>query len=449
MNHKKRDYLLLLLLLIVGLSVGYALLQTNLKINGSSKVKGSSWDIHFENLNVTNGSVSIGTGDVAAAIQSSTTDITYTVTLNLPGDYYEFTVDAVNAGSVDGMIESVTSKLNNQPITTLPAYLNYSVTYSDGVALSPNQYLKAGDSETYKVRVEFKRDIESTDLPSTAQTLTFNFGVVYVQADDNAVDVLHTESFADDDWETVINVLKSGNIEPYEVGDEKEVDLGTFGVHKLRIANSTTPAECSTEGFSQTACGVVLEFVDIITTHRMNPYAYGDTTTVGVNNKGGWEYSDMRAFLNSTTYAYENIDYSTTGIYSSLPKVIKNAIIDTTVVSGHHNNETANFTTTDKLYLLSTHEVWEDVDENLSSGPDYHDTAYHNTRQLDYYKGLNVTTSNHSTAIKKNGTSNSSWWLRSVYLNSAYSFSVVGASGHWSDIITDSNSGVSPAFRIG
>jgi hypothetical protein len=180
----------------------------------------------------------------------------------------------------------------------------------------------------------------------------------------------------------------------------------------------------------------------------MNPHVSGNTD-VGNGNIGGWEYSDMRAFLNSTTYAYENIDYSTTGIYSSLPEVIKNAIIDTTVVSGHNKNDTTNFTTTDKLYLLSTHEVWEDVDGDTSSGPDYYDTAYHNTRQLDYYKGLNVTTSNYSSAIKKNGTSNSLWWLRSAYSRNTTHFNSVNTKGNYDrDSYAYYDCGVSPAFRI-
>ena len=102
-------------------------------------------------------------------------------------------MDAVNAGSIDGMVESITSKLNDNPITTLPAYLDYSVSYSDGVAISPNQYLKAGETETYKVRIEFKKDISSSDLPTSAQTLTLDFGVVYIQADDNGVEVEHSK----------------------------------------------------------------------------------------------------------------------------------------------------------------------------------------------------------------------------------------------------------------
>ena len=182
---------LLLFILLVSISMGYALLRTNLTINGTSKIKGNNWDIHFENLVVSTGSVELSTEDIAAAIGSNTTEVSYTVTLSQPGDFYEFTVDAVNAGSIDGMVESVTSKLNDEVITTLPAYLDYSVSYSDGVEILPNQYLKAGETETYKVRIEFKKDISSSDLPTTAQTLTLDFGVAYIQADNTATEVEH------------------------------------------------------------------------------------------------------------------------------------------------------------------------------------------------------------------------------------------------------------------
>ena len=190
-EQRRKNILVLLLVLLCSLGLGYALLRTNLTINGTSKIKGNTWDIHFENLNVTDGSVELSTDDVAAAIGSNTTEVSYTVTLNQPGDFYEFTVDAVNAGSIDGMVESVTSKLNDAVITTLPAYLDYSVSYSDGVAILPNQYLKAGETETYKVRIEFKKDIESTDLPTSIQTLTLDFGVAYIQADNTATEVEH------------------------------------------------------------------------------------------------------------------------------------------------------------------------------------------------------------------------------------------------------------------
>ena len=432
-NRRKNMYLFLFIL-VCSLGIGYAFLRTELTINGTADFLDARWDIHFNNVVINPSSVELSTGNTAATISTSTTEVTYAVTLKEPGDFYEFTVDAVNSGSMDAMINTISSKMGGVEITTLPAYMEYFVTYSDGIELAPNQYLKAGSTETYKVHIGFKKDISASDLTGQVENKTLSFSITYVQADENAVErPVHT--MADNDWDIVINTLTSGNISPYEVEDEKEVDLGTFGVHKLRIANSTTPTECSTEGFSQTACGVVLEFVDIITTYRMNPWVSGNTD-VGNGNIGGWPASEMRTYVNND-------------IYNALPATIKNAIIDTTVVSGHGSTTgETNFTSTDKLYLLSTHEVWEDVDGDTSSGIDYRDTAYNNTRQLDYYKGLNVTTSNYSSAIKKNGTSNYYWWLRSAYSNRTYSFTTVFYNGCWGSSDASYTYGVSPAFRI-
>ena len=184
---KKQNLILILAFLLIMLSIGYALISQDLLINGSSKINNPTWNIHFENVSVKSGSVT-GTQVVKAATLDTITSVGYSINLDTPGDYYEFTVDAVNSGSIDGMIESVSSKLNNVEITTLPAYLSYSVTYSNGDPILVNQKLKSGKSETYKVRIEFKKDINASDLPTNPQTLTLNFEVVYVQADGNAIE---------------------------------------------------------------------------------------------------------------------------------------------------------------------------------------------------------------------------------------------------------------------
>ena len=422
---KRTKYLLLLLILFV--SVGYAILQSNLSIIGTTAIQDSKWDIHWNNVVITEDSVSTSNAD-KATIDNTKTTVNYNITLNNPGDFYEFTVDAVNAGTIDGMIDVISSKLNNVEIITLPAYLNYSITYSDGVPLQKNQELKANSSETYKVRIEYKRDIEASQLPETTQTLNLSFSVTYKQATDDAVSVPHPVSFEDDSWSTIVAAVKAGNTSNYNVGDTKTVDMGSLGTHTLRIANKSTPAECSTTGFSQTACGFVLEFADIITTHVMN-----STNT----NVGGWPASEMRTYVNSD-------------IYNALPSELKSGIINTTVVSGHGTTSgETNFTSTDKLYLLSTHEVFEDVDGNTSDGIDYYDTAYNNTRQLDYYSSQNVTTSNYSGAIKHNGSNAYGWWLRSACSIINYGFYVVDGTGDWYDTGSSNTGGVSPAFRIG
>ena len=230
--------------------------------------------------------------------------------------------------------------------------------------------------------------------------------------------------FSLDDWGTIVRNVKSGNTNMYKIGDTKEVNLGsTYGTHTLRVANTSTPSECSTSGFSQTACGFVLEFADIIAKHNMN-----DTNT----NVGGWPATSMRTFVNND-------------IYNALPSELRNAIIDTTVVSSHGSGDTSNFTSTDKLYLLAPKEIYTDFSDS-------YDTAKDLTRILDYYKNVGVTNNNYSGAIKKKGTDNYFWWLRAAYYTRDYStFYNIHHVGAWNSSIlaSNSNGGVSPAFRLG
>ena len=236
-------------------------------------------------------------------------------------------------------------------------------------------------------------------------------------------------TFGTDDWATVVSSVKAGNSRGYKVGDTKEIDLGTtYGTHTIRIANTSTPSECSTTGFSQTACGFVLEFVDTITENRMN----NNGGPKGTNVKG-WPATTMRTFINND-------------IYNSLPEDLKSGIINTMVVSGHGSEDTANFTSIDKLYLLSTAEIWAQGTSNKITS----DSARNMTRQLDYYKAQGTSTDNYSAAIKKHDTIKNYWGLRSSCSDSNFAFHYVISSGnHNGDNGLTGSIGVSPAFRIG
>ena len=228
------------------------------------------------------------------------------------------------------------------------------------------------------------------------------------------------KNFSTDDWETIIDAIREENDGVYNVGDTKEIDLGSYGKHTLRIANKSTPSECSNTNFSQSACGFVLEFVDIITLHKMNDTAI---------NVGGWPATSMRTFVNND-------------IYNAMPDKVKNAIIDTTVVSGHGSTSgETNFTSTDKLYLLSTAEVWAQGSSNTISD----DAARDVTRQLDYYKNLGTSTTNRSGAVKKSGYA---WWLRVANSSDNNNFYRVNNRGDWSNNNASTTNGVSPAFRL-
>ena len=231
-------------------------------------------------------------------------------------------------------------------------------------------------------------------------------------------------TFAEDSWKTIAAVVQDGQLDAYPVGSEKEVEINGTS-YTVRVANNTTPAECNDSSFSQTACGFVVEFADIVENRQMN-----STNT----NVGGWKDSAMRTYANGA-------------FFNNLPEDLRNVIIDTKVVSGHGNTTgETNFTSTDKIYLLSAHEVYEDGTSNQVSSID---TAWNNTRRLDYYKNLGVTTSNYSGAIKKNNGSNSYWWLRAANSSYASYFLYVYDDGTWSHYYAYGSNGFAPAFRIG
>lgn len=186
-NKKLTAILAIVFLLCLGM--GYALLSTDLNITGTTVVKDNRWDIHFSNnANVTTGSVAAS----QPVVDTAKTTVSYSATLNKPGDFYEFKILVYNSGTIDGMISNISSKLNGVEINNnLPTALNYSVTYTDGLEIEENQILEAGDSETLTIRVEYRTDIDPEDLPDEEITLNLLFQVTYIQADDSAQPVPH------------------------------------------------------------------------------------------------------------------------------------------------------------------------------------------------------------------------------------------------------------------
>ena len=306
--------------------------------------------------------------------------------------------------------------LEGKNINDVESFHVYSYTDLEDGVIFKDDIIKAGESATYFLWLYLD---EST--PNDVQN-TFFVGNIDVEGE--FVPKVNPVSFSTDSWETIATAVREGNISKYNVGDTKTIDMGTYGTHTLRIANTSTPSECSTSGFSQSACGFVLEFADIITTHKMNN---------SITSKGGWPASRMYTFVN-------------TDIYNALPSELRNVIIDTATVSGHGSTSgETNFTSTDKLYLLSTAEVWAQGSSSTIST----DSARNNTRQLDYYNNLGTSTSNYSGAIKKKEASAAIWWLRSAGSGDNNYFYAVNDRGDWSRTDANATRGVSPAFRIG
>ena len=421
--NKKERVTFLLFGIIALLGIGYAYLSTNLSIDGISNITRANWNVHFENVQVTQGSVTTVTQ--APTINSDLISINYAITLNEPGDFYEFTVDVKNSGTIDAMIETVTSTINGVSPSELPNYLKYSATYSDGIEIANNHLLEANTKETYKIRIEYNQDIDPEDLPQTDQTYNIVFAPSFIQKTSAAKPVLRPGDFSTDSWETIQAVAQTGNAcDYYNLGDTKEVDMGSFGTHVVRIVNCSTPPQCNDSSFSQSACGLVLEFADGVVQKYMNSDYSGNT--IGTGNNGGWPASEAYQFMQ-------------TELLNSMPNDLKNAIIDTRVITGHGSANSTNYVSNDKLYLITFKEL---IDY------EFQDTAVNTTRQLDYYRNLGCNSTN-MELTKKYTTNNNNigWWLRTSSSSSQYNFQY--SSGYVSSYLSNSNFWICPTFRIG
>ena len=250
--------LCLVLVCVFTLTIAYAALNAVLTIQGSAQVSSADWDVHLANPKVTNGSVT-------TTVPTLTTgkSLTFSTTLNMPGDFYEFTVDVVNSGSIDAMIEKVTK---TPELTVDQAkFLKYEVSYANGESIANKQAIAAGVTMPIKVRVEYRNDLVASDLPTGQVQLTLGLALDYIQSDGTGTTV------KDNGAETKV-VSTNGDINAIgtvvTIGDQQFYTIGTEGdnvkllsMYNLYVGNSVdsdwnvTPLASSTGKQSELAKG--------------------------------------------------------------------------------------------------------------------------------------------------------------------------------------------------
>ena len=187
-KNSRRKYLFLLLLLFVFISVGYAYLSSTLHINGTSYISKETWNIHFVEgtLDDSTSYLNCTVGGTCSQKVKETTlsnkneNVDFKVKFQIVGDYYEFTIDVINEGTIDAMLSEV---IKTGITSSNKDYFKFDVTYADGAPIQEFDYLvKNGGRETIKVRVSFLstpvEDIESD----------FSISMRYEQADSKLLD---------------------------------------------------------------------------------------------------------------------------------------------------------------------------------------------------------------------------------------------------------------------
>lgn len=193
-----------------------------------------------------------------------------------------------------------------------------------------------------------------------------------------------------DDWATIASYVNNGTAASrYNLGQYKEIDLGTEGVIRMQIvdknvrklANSTDTAQLEWVGMEA-----------LKTTHRMNPQLSNNTE--GTGTIGGYDKSEMKTYLD-------------TDIWALVPSVVQGIIKETKIVTKIYNTSGSvvqNEVTTAKLRIPSYREMFGSTNYE-NQGPSY---------------GFAFPSYNECIRKTAGTTSTTRWWLRSASTTSAF-----------------------------
>ena len=183
-GNNKNVVLAVLGVILLGMTIAYAALQTNLSINGTAQSPEVTWDVNIQNWSQT--AIS-GSPTITAPTITSTSISNLGVNLTKPGQSVTYTFKIVNKGSID-------AKLNATPTGgfTCNTGKNCSdITYTlscGAAATTANTILyaqNAGDTDEVSCTLTISR---SAGIQGADQTYTSNDGAgtfsrnwVYVQ----------------------------------------------------------------------------------------------------------------------------------------------------------------------------------------------------------------------------------------------------------------------------
>ena len=248
-------FFVLILISFFCTSLGYAAINRTLNITGNSQIKQNTWNIYFDNVLVKNGSV---TADIPVIDTTTKSTVSFNVMLNLPGDFYEFTVDVVNSGTIDAMIDSITK---TPTLTESQAkYLNYIIEYQNGEQITSKQLVSKNSLVRLKVRVEYKKDLTESDLPTITETLNLGFTLNYVQGDRTGVTVknngIKIQLIANGSLDDIGTIVTIGDQQFYTIGTEGD-NVKLLSMYNLYVGNECiSHLESSCTQYGEEATGM-------------------------------------------------------------------------------------------------------------------------------------------------------------------------------------------------
>ena len=131
-SKQKRVALVVLIVAVIGLTVAFASLSSNLTISGNAKLDPVNWDIYFDNIaNIKAERKASITSDPIIDTNDKRKINGMSVVLTEPGDKVSFTVDIVSESDIIAVIKDINDTLTVNPEGSEHGFIDFNVYYTD------------------------------------------------------------------------------------------------------------------------------------------------------------------------------------------------------------------------------------------------------------------------------------------------------------------------------
>lgn len=202
-------------------------------------------------------------------------------------------------------------------------------------------------------------------------------------------------------WDDVIAATQNGKYKSFNVGDMKELDLGTEGIVHMQIVG--IDADDLADGSGKAPLTFISKEL-LTTSHRMNPALAPSSKPYneGTGAIGGWDKSEMKQYILDT-------------VVPNIPEVIRNNVKTVTKFTRIRNTAGSvvnDVETAETFWLASSREMFGASSSAETKGPIYSEAFPDKASRIKKKVGA---------------TSASMWWLRSA--NGGASFYTVDTDG--------------------
>lgn len=221
---------------------------------------------------------------------------------------------------------------------------------------------------------------------------------------------------ADDSWETISEISKSGNPEMYyNIGDTKDVTLTTGEVITLQIIGFNHDVLSDGSGYA----GITFQMKNLLaTTYKIN-----NSNT----NVGGWESSVVRTRLQTDG-----------DIYKTIPDDIKAVIRPVDKITSVGNKSTNLKVSSDYAFLLSEIEIFGTASYSVAG----------EGKRYDYYASYANANARRIKYLSNGSGSASYWWTRSPSIKYNGDHCFVDSIGSINFYGASNSNGISLAFCV-